>query len=97
MPRPRIDAAGIGGSSPMGFKGSRVRIPPSRPLNPKNLARNRMPPKGGLNRLWYHRSATPGARRGVIAARGWVLASTPVYSSPTDLVDGFVPARARRR
>ena len=31
MPRPRIDAAGLGGSERMGFKGSRVRIPPSRP------------------------------------------------------------------
>ncbi len=38
MPRPRIDAAGIGGSGPMGFKGSRVRIPPSRPLIPNDLA-----------------------------------------------------------
>ena len=37
MPRPRIDAAGIGGSSRMGFKGSRVRIPPSRPLITKDL------------------------------------------------------------
>ncbi len=37
MPRPRIDAAGLGGSERMGFKGSRVRIPPSRPLNPNNL------------------------------------------------------------
>ena len=44
MPRPRIDAAGIGGSNPMGFKGSRVRIPPSRPLIPNDLA----PEKGAF-------------------------------------------------
>ena len=37
MPRPRIDAAGLGGSGPMGFKGSRVRIPPSRPLISKDF------------------------------------------------------------
>ena len=81
----------------MGFKGSRVRIPPSRPLNQKDLERNRRLPKGGLNRLWYHLSTTPGARRGVIPARGWVHASAPVYSSRTDLVERSVLARARSR
>ena len=49
MPRPRIDAAGIGGSSAMGFKGSRVRIPPSRPLNLKDLA-----PREGRFSTWRH-------------------------------------------
>ena len=38
MPRPRFDAAGLGGSEPWGM-GSRVRIPPSRPLDLNHLRR----------------------------------------------------------